>query len=61
MSMTHTLDDLAAKVRGHRMTPSQRRQQRVSLIMGLRAQHSTLTREKVEELLDEREGCDDEE
>lgn len=59
MSMTHTLDELAEKVRGHRMTPAERRAQRISLIMGLRGQSSTLSREKVEELLDEREGTDD--
>lgn len=59
MSLADTLDELAAKVRDHRMTPSQRREQRVSLIMGLRAQDSTLTREKVAEILDEREGSDD--
>ena len=38
------------------MTPAERRAQRVSLIMGLRAKRSTLTREKVEEILENTEG-----
>jgi hypothetical protein len=57
--MTQTLEHLANKVRNHTMTPTERRAQRVSLIMGLRADNSTLTREKVEEILDAREGSDE--
>jgi hypothetical protein len=38
------------------MSPSERREQRVSLIMGLRGHSSALTREKVEEVLDDVEG-----
>jgi hypothetical protein len=56
MPMTQSLDDLIVRARSHKMTPSERRAQRVSLIMGLRSANSTLSREKVEELMDEREG-----
>jgi len=38
------------------MTPDERRAQRVSLVMGLRGGHSTLTKEKVETLIEEFEG-----
>lgn len=48
--------DLFNMARSHRMTPTERRAQRVSMIMGLRGSTSTLTREKVEEVLDEVEG-----
>ena len=51
-----SLDELVERARRHKMTPSERRTQRVSLIMGLRAERSSLTREKVEEILDEVEG-----
>ncbi|HAL07377.1 MAG TPA: hypothetical protein DCP26_08525 [Brevundimonas sp.] len=50
------LDELIARAREHKMTASERRLQRVSLIMGLRGHSSTLTRDKVEEILDETEG-----
>ena len=50
------LNDLVNRVRNHKMTPVERRQQRVSLVMGLRGHSSTLTKEKVETLLDEFEG-----
>lgn len=53
------LEALVAHARNHRMTASERREQRVSLIMGLRSQRSTLTREKVEELVEETEGHED--
>ena len=56
----HALDALVAKARKHKMTPTERRAQRASLIMGLRSDKSTLSREKVEELMEEREGCDGE-
>jgi len=56
MAHTSTLDDLVARARNHKMTPAERRAQRVSLIMGLRAKRSTLTREKVEEILENTEG-----
>ncbi len=38
------------------MTPVERRAQRVSLIMGLRGHQSALTKEKIEDILDEVEG-----
>jgi len=56
MAEAHVLDELAEKIRGHKMTPTERRAQRISLIMGLRSKSSTLSRQMVEELLDEREG-----
>lgn len=52
-------EELFAMARGHKMTPAERRSQRVSMIMGLRGSTSTLTSEKVEEVLDEVEGHDD--
>lgn len=55
---TLTLEQIADKARRHTTTPSERRAQRVSLIMGLRSKSSTLTREKVAYLLDEFEGRD---
>jgi len=57
MLKAHALDELIARARSHKMTPEERRAQRVSLIMGLRSGNSTLSREKVEELMDEREGA----
>ncbi len=56
MSNALSLDELVARARAHKMTPTEKRTQRVSLIMGLRAGRSTLTREKVEEILDNVEG-----
>ncbi|MNU34537.1 hypothetical protein D3C71_231200 [compost metagenome] len=51
--------ELFSMARGHKMTPGERRAQRVSMIMGLRGSTSTLTYEKVEEVLDEVEGHDE--
>ena len=56
MVQSAQLDALVKRVRNHKMTPSERRQQRVSLVMGLRGHTSTLTKEKVETLLEEFEG-----
>ncbi|MCK0196886.1 hypothetical protein MWN34_08160 [Ancylobacter sp. 6x-1] len=56
LARTPTLEDLVARARAHKMTPNERRMQRVSLIMGLKDKNSSLTREQVEELLDEHEG-----
>lgn len=58
MAHALTLDDLVTRARGHKMTPAERRAQRISLIMGLRAKRSTLTREKVEEILENTEGVE---
>jgi len=56
MSQALSLDDLIARARDYRMSPSEKRAQRVSLIMGLSSRKSTLSREKVEEILDQVEG-----
>ena len=54
--MALTLDQIAEKARKHVVTPSERRAQRVSLMMGLQSKNSTVTREEVESFLDENEG-----
>lgn len=51
-----TTAELIARARAHKMTPSERRDQRVSLVMGMRGRSSTLTREKVATILAEVEG-----
>ena len=55
------LSELVERAREHRMTPKERREQRLSLVMGLRGAHSTLTREKAKEVLDDTEGHPDNE
>lgn len=55
-AVAFSLSDLIERARNHRMTPNERRAQRVSLIMGLQDKKSSLTREKVESMLDEVEG-----
>ncbi len=54
--VAQNLDDLIARARAHKMSPTERREQRVSMVMGLRGHTSTLTRAEVETLLDEFEG-----
>jgi hypothetical protein len=54
--MTLTLEQIAEKARKHVVTPTERRAQRVSLMMGLRSKNSTVTREEVASFLDENEG-----
>lgn len=54
--MTRTLDQITALAKSHKVTPEERRAQRVSLIMGVRSKSSTLTREKISDLLNENEG-----
>jgi len=56
MSDYQLIDQLVERARDYKMSPVERRAQRVSLIMGLRADRSTLTREIVEDVLDEVEG-----
>ena len=56
MAQPLSLQELAERARRHTMTPAERRAQRVSLVMGLRGHRSTLTRSKVEELLEEFDG-----
>lgn len=53
---TLTLNEIAERARTHVITPEERRAQRVSMIMGLRSKQSTLTRDRVESMLDEFEG-----
>ncbi len=60
MATAVSLSDLVARARSHKMSPDERRKQRVSLIMGMRGKKSTLSKEKVEEILDQVEGRDDE-
>ena len=56
MKQYRTTDDIIARARAHKMTPAERRDQRVSLVMGMRGHSSTLTREKVTTILSEVEG-----
>jgi poly-beta-hydroxyalkanoate depolymerase len=56
MATAISLDRLVARAKAHKMTPSEKRNQRVSMIMGLKGHKSTLTREQVEELMEEHEG-----
>jgi phosphopantetheine adenylyltransferase len=53
-----TLEQIAAKAREHKVTPAEKRAQRVSLIMGLRSDNSTLTRDEVADLVGRLEGHD---
>lgn len=55
-NLQHTTADIIARARAHKMTPAERREQRVSLVMGMRGKASTLTREKVATILSEVEG-----
>ncbi len=56
MGQPMSLHELADRARLHKMTPAERRAQRASLVMGLRGHSSTLTKDKVEGLLEEFEG-----
>jgi hypothetical protein len=53
-----TLEEIAAKAREHKVTPAEKRAQRVSLIMGLRSDNSTLTRDEVASMVGRLEGHD---
>lgn len=53
------LHELADRARSHKMSPVERRAQRASLVMGLRGHTSTLTKDRVETLLEEFEGSAD--
>ena len=53
---TMTLDEIAEFAKKHKVSPSERRAQRVSLIMGLRSKNSSLTREEASLMLDQIEG-----
>lgn len=55
--MAHkTTAELIARARAYRMSAGEKRDQRVSLVMGMRGKSSTLTREKVNTILSEVEG-----
>lgn len=56
MGQTLQLEALLERARAHKMTPDERRTQRISLVMGLRGNQSTLTKEKVGTLIEEFEG-----
>jgi hypothetical protein len=56
MTQSARLGNLVERARAHKMNPTERRAQRVSLVMGLRGHSSTLTKEKVETRLEEFEG-----
>lgn len=56
MSKLITTREMIERARSYKMTPQERRAQRVSLVMGMRGKSSTLTREKVTTLLEELEG-----
>ena len=56
VAVAPSLAELITRARNHQMTATERRAQRVSLIMGLRHKDSPLTHERVESLLDEVEG-----
>jgi hypothetical protein len=53
-----TLEQIAAMAREHKVTPAEKRAQRVSLIMGLRSDNSTLTRDEVANMVGKLEGHD---
>ena len=48
---TMTLEEIAEFAKKHKVSPSERRAQRVSLIMGLRSKNSSLTREEASLML----------
>jgi poly-beta-hydroxyalkanoate depolymerase len=56
MAESRVTADLVARAKSHKMTPVEKREQRVSLVMGMRGKSSTLTREKVTTILAEVEG-----
>ena len=45
---------MVTRAKGHRMTPDERAKQRVSMMMGLRSEDSTITRASIEAYLLER-------
>ena len=50
------LNELIERARDYKMSPTEKRAQRVSMVMGLRGHRSTLTKEKVTTILAEIEG-----
>jgi hypothetical protein len=55
MTQALSLNELVERAREYKMSPAERHAQRVSLVLGLRSERSTLTRQKVEELMGEAE------
>ena len=53
-----TLEEIVKFSKAHKVTPSERRAQRISLMMGLRSEKSTMTREEASVILDSIEGRD---
>ena len=53
-----TLEEIVKFSKAHKVTPVGRRAQRISLMMGLRSEKSTTTREEISILLDNIEGRD---
>lgn len=49
--MSLTLDEMIEVARRHKMTPTEKGAQRVSLIMGLKSHKSSLTREQVQDAI----------
>ncbi len=56
MAAPLTLDQIREKALGHTVTPDEKRAQRLSLITGVLSHRTTLSREKVETLLNQIEG-----
>lgn len=56
MNHAANLSALVDRARAYKMSPKEKRAQRASLVFGLRGHTSTLTKEKVETLLEEIEG-----
>ena len=52
----YTLEEIVKLSKSHKPTPGERRAQRISLMMGLRSNSSTVTREEVSIILDNIEG-----
>lgn len=56
MTKRRVTPEMIKRARAHKMTPEERREQRVSLVMGMRGRDSTLTHKKVTTILEEVEG-----
>jgi len=55
---TLTLDEIREFATKHAVSPQEKRAQRVSMITGMLSKKSTLTKDKVESLLNQLEGHD---
>ncbi len=51
-----TLAEIMAKAAAHKMTPAERRAQRISMIYGLQSFDSKVTKEQIADWLDRHEG-----